>query len=84
MKITQKERILKYIRDFGSITALEAIRDLGIQQFGARIDGLQKDGYSFKKVWEQSQNRYGETVTFKRYYLADVVSENMEHIPRLD
>ena len=49
MKITQKERILKYIRDFGSITALEAIKDLGIQQFGARIDGLQKDGYSFKK-----------------------------------
>lgn len=80
MKITQKERILKYIRDFGSITALDAIKDLGIQQFGARIDGLQKDGYAFKKVWEQSKNRYGETVTFKRYYLNDIVSENIEHI----
>ena len=37
-----------------------------------------------KKVWEQSQNRYGETVTFKRYYLNDIVSENMEHIPSID
>ena len=68
-KITQKQRIIKYIQDFGSITALEAMKDLGITQLGARIDGLQKDGYSFKKVWERSKNRYGEPVDYKRYYL---------------
>lgn len=68
-KITQKQRIIKYIQDFGSITALEAIKDLGITQLGARIDGLQKDGYSFKKVWERSKNRYGEPVDYKRYSL---------------
>lgn len=68
-KINQKQRIIKYIQDFGSITALEAMRDLGISQLGARIDGLQKDGYSFKKVWERSKNRYGEPVDYKRYSL---------------
>lgn len=68
-KITQKQRIIKYIQDFGSITALEAMKDLGITQLGARIDGLQKDGYSFKKVWERSKNRYGEPVDYKRYSL---------------
>lgn len=67
--MTQKERILKYINDYGSITALEAMRDLGIQQLGARIDGLQKDGYAFIKEWEHSKNRYGEKVSFKRYSL---------------
>lgn len=68
-KINQKQRIIKYIQDFGSITALEAMKDLGITQLGARIDGLQKDGYSFKKVWERSKNRYGENVDYKRYSL---------------
>lgn len=68
-KVNQKQRILTYIQDFGSITSLEAMKDLGITQLGARIDGLQKDGYSFKKVWERSKNRYGEPVDYKRYSL---------------
>lgn len=68
-KVNQKQRIIKYIQDFGSITSLEAMKDLGITQLGARIDGLQKDGYSFKKVWERSKNRYGENVDYKRYSL---------------
>ena len=68
-KLNQKQRILIYIQDFGSITSLEAMKDLGITQLGARIDGLQKDGYSFKKVWERSKNRYGEPVDYKRYSL---------------
>jgi len=67
--MNQKERIIKYIHDFGSITSLEAMRDLGITQLGARIDGLQKDGYTFKKEWERAKNRYGEDVDYKRYSL---------------
>lgn len=35
--MTQKDRIRKYLDDFGSITQLEAIRDLGIMRLGARI-----------------------------------------------
>ncbi len=72
--MNQKERIIKYINDFGSITSLEAMRDLGITQLGARIDGLQKDGYTFKKEWERAKNRYGEDVDYKRYSL-EVVNE---------
>lgn len=30
MKITQKDRILEYIRNFGSISSFEAYADLGI------------------------------------------------------
>lgn len=85
MKITQKDRILKYIRDFGSISSWEAYSELGITQLGARIDNLKKEGYMFKAEWESSKNRYGDKVEYKRYYLVDdVISENMEHIPRLD
>lgn len=67
--MTQKERILKYIKEFGYITSWQAYQDLGIMQLGARIDQLQKEGYKFKTEWEYKKNRYGENVSFKRYSL---------------
>ena len=82
MKITQKDRILEYIRNFGSISSFEAYADLGITQLGARIDQLKKEGYEFKTEWESNINRFGEKTDYKRYYLADMISENMEHITR--
>lgn len=83
IRTTQKDRIINYIREFGSITSWEAYQELGIMQLGARIDQLQKDGYTFVTEWEIKKNRYGEDVSFKRYYLADMVSENMNHIPQI-
>ena len=84
MKIPQKQRIINYIREFGSITSWEAYQDLGVMQLGARIDQLQKEGYTFKTEWEHKKNRFGEDVSFKRYYLADMIAENMQHIPQID
>lgn len=84
MKISQKQRIINYIREFGSITDLEASKELGIQQFGARIFDLKKDGYEFRTEWESSTNRFGERTDYKRYYLVDMTARNMEHITRLD
>lgn len=83
MKINQKQRIINYIREFGSITSWEAYQDLGVMQLGARIDQLQKDGYTFETKWEHKKNQYNEDVSFKRYYLADMVAENMNHIPQI-
>ena len=83
MKITQKDRILEYIRNFGSISSFEAYADLGITQLGARIDKLKKEGYEFKTEWESNTNRFGEKTNYKRYYLADMISENMEHITQM-
>jgi len=73
--MNQKQKVLKYINDYGSITSWEAYSDLGIMQLGARIDGLQKDGYSFKKEWEQKLNRYGEPVRFIKYSLSEVAND---------
>ena len=83
MKITQKERIINYIRQFGSITSWEAYQDLGVMQLGARIDQLKKDGYTFKTEWVHKKNRFGEDVSFKKYYLDDMIAENMQHIPQI-
>lgn len=70
--MTQKERIIDYIKQFGSITSLDAYKDLGITQLGARIDGLKKDGYSFRTEWESGKNRFGDKTDYKRYYLENV------------
>lgn len=80
MRTTQKDRILEYIRKFGSISSFEAYANLGITQLGARIDQLKKEGYEFKTEWESNTNRFGEKTEYKRYYLADIIAENMEHI----
>ena len=82
MKIAQKDRIINYIRQFGSISSWEAYSDLGITQLGARIDQLKKEGYKFKTEWESNTNRFGEKTEYKRYFLVDMVVENMEHITR--
>lgn len=83
MKITQRDRVINYIREFGSISSWEAYKDLGITQLATRIKELKEEGYEFKTEWESSTNRFGEKTDYKRYYLADMIAENMQHIPQL-
>ena len=45
MKITHKTRVINYLKEFGSITSLEAIRDLGNTRLSATIFTLRKEGY---------------------------------------
>ena len=67
----QTERILQYMRDFGSITQLEAIRDISCMRLGARIFDLKREGYTIKKEMETSKNRYGEDTSYARYRLVE-------------
>lgn len=73
--MSQKERILDYINEFGYITSWQAYQDLGIMQLGARIDQLQKEGHAFKKEWEHKKNRFGEPVRFIKYSLWEVAND---------
>lgn len=57
--MNQTERILMYMRDFGSITQLEAMRDLGCMRLGARVYDLKREGYNIRREMETSKNRYG-------------------------
>ena len=66
-KMTQAEQVLEYIREFGSITQLEALRDLGVMRLASRISDLKKDGYLIDGKSEAVLNRYGEKCHIKRY-----------------
>lgn len=67
-KMTQAQRVLEYIRQFGSITQLEALRDLGVMRLASRISDLRKMGYNIVGKREAVVNRYEETSYIKRYH----------------
>lgn len=71
MKVTQRDRILRYIQDFGSITSWEAYKELGVTQVATRIYELKKRGYKFKKERIYTTNRYGETTHYDKYMLME-------------
>lgn len=66
-KPTQAQRVLDYIRKFGSITQLEALGDLGVMRLASRISELRKQGYNITGKTEAVQNRFEETCYIKRY-----------------
>lgn len=67
-KMTMKERILKYMKDFGSITTFQAFTDLGCTRLSEYIRQLREEYYVADK-WEVSTNRYGDKVQFKKYWI---------------
>lgn len=69
MKATQAERVLNYMQDFGSITQLEALKDLGVMRLASRISDLKKMGYPIVSNVEAVKNRYDENCYIKRYRL---------------
>lgn len=70
-KMTQSQRILSYMEEFGSITQLEALSDLGCMRLASRITDLRKEGHVIESSRDKVKNRYGETCYIKRYRLAD-------------
>ena len=67
--MTQPERVLAYIKDFGSISPYEAFRDLGIMRLSARVFDLKAQGHNIKTTLTTSKNRYGEPIRFAVYTL---------------
>lgn len=66
--MTQKERIIDYIRLHGSITTMEAFSNLHITRLSARIEELKKDGYKIHCTIVTKPGTEG-TVRYGRYSL---------------
>lgn len=69
--MTQCEKILRYMRDVGPITQLDAAREFGCYRLGARIWDLRHAGHAISKRTVTNKNRYGESVSFSEYRLED-------------
>lgn len=69
-KKSQKDLILAYLEQNGSITPLEAQKLFGCMRLGARIWDLRRDGYDIQKEMVTVETRNGGTAVVARYRLA--------------
>ena len=60
----QVDRILDYMRRYGSITTLDAMLDLGILRLASRISELKKAGVPIRRDWAKVTNRHGKRATY--------------------
>jgi hypothetical protein len=67
MKITQCEMVEEYINEYGSISALEALRDLGVYRLASRIADLKKQGHKIKSEMVSVATRNGGRTHIARY-----------------
>ena len=69
--MTQCERVLRHLNDYGSITSLEAMKEYGIMRLASRISDLKNMGHKIISKTETSKNRYGETTHYSVYMLEE-------------
>ena len=67
MKETNKTRVVKYIKSYGSITPIQAIQDLGNTRLAATIFELKDLGYNIKTEMIKVKNRFGRNTNVARY-----------------
>ena len=65
--MTQTEKVLRHIEDYGSITQMDAIRDYGIMRLASRVNDLRRCGIPIITEREEGRNRYGEKCHWARY-----------------
>lgn len=64
---TQKKMVLDYITEFGSITPLDAFRDLGVTRLSAIVFRMRDEGHDIDKAIEIGENRFGNRTRYARY-----------------
>ena len=67
--MNQEQKVIDYVERFGSITTLDAFRDLAITRLSSRIFNIKKLGYKVSSVRETSKNRLGEEVNYNIYFI---------------
>lgn len=71
MTSTQNTRLLGYLKKYGNITQLEALSELGIFRLASRINDLKNNGHKITGQMVDVENRFGEKVKIKRYFLVE-------------
>lgn len=70
--MTQNDRIMRHLKEFGSITQLEAMQEYGIYRLASRISDLRSEGINIKREMVKGKNRYNEPTHFAKYRLEEM------------
>lgn len=69
--MNQHERIYHYMKDFGSITPIQAFTDLGITKLATRISEMKRKGIPIESQMIKVKNRYGDKTEVMKYSLGE-------------
>lgn len=69
--MTQCEKVLEYMKDKGSITAWDAVYNLGVFRLSARIADLKAEGYKIKSESVKKKDERGEFKYYAQYSLVE-------------
>lgn len=67
--MTQEDMILNHLKNYKTITSLEAIQEYGITRLSAKIYNLRNMGYQITNDWTSGVNRWGKKVNWVKYTL---------------
>lgn len=68
-KVTQCDRILRHLHDYGVIDPMTAMREYGCMRLAARIADLKECGHKIISKRVGSKNRYGEHTSWCEYHI---------------
>lgn len=71
---SQCDKILRHMKDFGTIDSLTAMSEYGIMRLASRISDLKRSGHNIRSEIRCGTNRYGEKTHYSVYQL---VKEDM-------
>lgn len=66
-----KERLLKYLKENGKITTMEAIQKLRNTRLSEYIRQLRKDGYIINNIHKTGINVFGEKCHYDEFVLKE-------------
>ena len=69
--MTKTQAALDWLKTHASISSMEAIQNFGATRLSAIIFNLRKRGYNIETVRCEGTDRFGNKMTFARYYLRD-------------
>lgn len=70
---TQAERVIRYIKDYGSITRADALMKIGVANLPAVIDVLRHEyGYNIVTHKVEKTGMYNTKVTYAKYTLEEI------------
>lgn len=68
-RMTQKDRVLKHLQDFGSMSSWEGFTDYGITRLSAVVYQLRSEGINIISETVHTINRYGNPTHYSKYSL---------------
>ena len=71
-KLTQCDRILRHMKDYGTIDPMVAIQEYGCMRLASRIADLKRQGYDIVSERTKGKNRYEEPTSYCTYRLRNM------------